>query len=218
MVQIEVAGQALVLLPERAAFLPAENALLVADAHLGKAQSFRSLGVPVPAGTTSQTLEALDAALARTGAGQVIFLGDLIHSSRSRTPGTAQAVARWRARHPGLALTLVRGNHDRHAGDPPPDWGIDCVDGPLRFGALALAHEPEPIAGAYVIGGHLHPAASLGGPAHDRLRLPCFHFGHEVGVLPAFGAFTGCATVERRPGDRTWVVVDDSLRPLHSVP
>ncbi|MBK1615173.1 DEAD/DEAH box helicase [Rubrivivax gelatinosus] len=216
MVQIELAGQALLLLPERAAYLPAERALLVADAHLGKAQSFRSLGVPVPAGTTSATLEALDAAIARTGAERVIFVGDLIHSSRSRTPGTAQAVARWRARHPGLQLTLVRGNHDRHAGDPPPDWGIDCIDGPLRLGALAIAHEPQPLDGAYVIAGHLHPAAVLSGPAHDRLRLPCFHFGPAVGVLPAFGAFTGCATVERRPGDRIWVVLDDTVRPLHS--
>ena len=42
-----LAGGALLrLLPERAAYLPEHHTLLVADAHIGKAQSFRRLGVP----------------------------------------------------------------------------------------------------------------------------------------------------------------------------
>jgi hypothetical protein len=40
--------------------------LLVADAHFGKAVSFRKLGVPVPRGTTGGTLAKLDAAIADT--------------------------------------------------------------------------------------------------------------------------------------------------------
>jgi DNA ligase-associated metallophosphoesterase len=204
--QIEVAGAALRLLPQRAAFLPEAGLLLVADLHLGKAQSFRRLGVPVPRGTTAESLARLDAALAATGATGIAFLGDLIHSARSSSPATWDAVAAWRTRHPGLALTLVRGNHDRHAGDPPPEWGIACVEEPHRVGPFALAHHPEPVAGAYVLAGHLHPAVWLGGRAHDALRLPCFHFGPAVGVLPAFGAFTGAQVLRRAPGDRVYAV------------
>ena len=48
MVTIEVGGQPLTLLPEKAAFLGRSQTLLVADAHIGKAVSFRKLGVPVP--------------------------------------------------------------------------------------------------------------------------------------------------------------------------
>lgn len=202
----EVAGVPLRLLPQRAAFLPETGLLLVADLHLGKAQSFRRLGVPVPRGTTAESLARLDDALAVTGARAVAFLGDLIHSARSKSPATWDEVAAWRARHPGLALTLVRGNHDRHAGDPPPAWGIDCVEEPLRLGPLALAHHPEPVEGAYVLAGHLHPAVFLGGRAHDGLRLPCFHFGAGVGVLPSFGAFTGSHVLRRTPGDRVYAV------------
>ena len=47
MVTIEVAGQALTLLPQKAALLPDSRTLLIADAHIGKATSFRALGVPV---------------------------------------------------------------------------------------------------------------------------------------------------------------------------
>lgn len=211
---IEIAGVQLRLLAQRAAYLPGEDLLLVADLHLGKAQSFRRLGVPVPQGTTSATLARLDAAIAATGAHGIVFLGDLIHSARSKAPATWAAVARWRERHAGLDLHLVRGNHDRHAGDPPAEWRIACVDEPWRIGpggALALAHHPAPVQGAYVLAGHLHPAVSVGGRAHDRLRLPCFHFGPAVGVLPAFGAFTGTHVLRRQPDDRVVAVHDGGL-------
>jgi metallophosphoesterase superfamily enzyme len=44
--------------------LPEYRTLLVADAHFGKTVSFRKLGVPVPRGTTTETLNGL-AALVR---------------------------------------------------------------------------------------------------------------------------------------------------------
>ena len=194
----QAGGARLVPLPERALWLPDAALLLVADAHIGKAQSFRSLGVPVPEGTTAGTLARLDAALARcaaTGAAVrgVVFLGDLLHAARGRGAATLAAVAAWRGRHAALDLVLVRGNHDGHAGDPPADWGVSCVDEPWSppgLGGLALAHHPEPAHARddrYVLAGHVHPAVVLGGRAHQRLRLPCFHFGPAVGVLPAFG-------------------------------
>ena len=64
---------------------------------------------------------------------------------------------------------------------------MTCVDGPLLLGlgGLALAHHPQSVPGRYVVAGHLHPAAVVGGRGGDRLRLPCFHFGATVGVLPA---------------------------------
>jgi DNA ligase-associated metallophosphoesterase len=209
------------LLPQRAAYLVDHRVLLVADAHIGKAVTFRRLGVPVPGGTTTETLQRLSAAVAATGARHIVFLGDLLHSAQSRAAATWAAVARWREAHPGLALTLVRGNHDGHAGDPPTEWGVACLNGPLHLPGLeglALAHHPDPVPGAYVLAGHVHPAAMVGGRAHDRLRLPCFHFGPAVGVLPAFGAFTGMHVLPQGPGDRVYVVAGDSVRALPTRP
>ena len=214
MLPFDCGGERLALLPQRAVYLPAHRSLLVADAHLGKAVSFRRLGVPVPEATTGGTLARLDAALTATGAERVIFLGDLLHSARAQASATLEAVQRWREQHAQLDLVLVRGNHDRHAGDPPADWGVRAVDEPLRLGSLALMHHPRPVSGAYVLAGHLHPCAVLGGRAHDRLRLPCFHFGPAVGVLPAFGEFTGMHALPRAPGDRVFVVQGDAVLPL----
>jgi metallophosphoesterase superfamily enzyme len=52
----------------------------------------------------------------------------------------------------------------------------------------------------------------LDGRARERLRLPCFHFGAGVGVLPAFGAFTGMHAVRRAAGDRVFAIASDSVR------
>ena len=79
---------------------------------------------------------------------------------------------------------------------------------------LALCHHPQPRTGAYVLAGHLHPCVVLGGRAHQRLRLPCFHFGQHVGVLPAFGAFTGMHAIRPGPGEQVYVVGDDMVQPL----
>lgn len=207
----------LVLLPQRAAFLPDHSTLLIADAHIGKAQSFRKLGVPVPSGTTDAALATLDALLAATAATHIVFLGDLLHSAKGRAAGTLETVTRWRERQAALQLTLVRGNHDRHAGDPPAGWRVACVDEPLRLGPWALVHEPQAVDGAYALAGHVHPAAVFGGRGFDRLRLPCFHFGPQVGVLPAFGPFTGMHVLPRGPGDRVCVIAHDEVHELPEV-
>ena len=63
MLRVEVAGAALHLMPERAAYLADEATLLVADVHAGKDASFRGLGVPVPPGSTESTLQRLSRAI-----------------------------------------------------------------------------------------------------------------------------------------------------------
>jgi DNA ligase-associated metallophosphoesterase len=210
-VELDAGGTRLRLLPQRAAYLPEHSTLLVADAHIGKAQSFRRLGVPVPGGTTGETLARLSSAVACTGALHVVFLGDLLHSAHSKSAATWAEVAAWRRAHAHLALTLVRGNHDKPAGDPPAEWAVRCVNGPLPLGGLRLAHHPEPVPDAYVLAGHVHPAAVVGGRRPGHLRLPCFHFGPQVAVLPAFGAFTGMHVMPRGPADRVYVIADDGV-------
>lgn len=208
---LRVAGETFRLLPEGAALWEEEGTLLVADPHFGKAATFRAAGLPVPAGTTGRTLDRLDAALGRFPIQRLVFLGDLLHARTGRAPGTLSELTRWRGRHAGLEITLVRGNHDRGAGDPPADLGIRCVDAPLILRGLALSHHPDPISGHYVIGGHLHPAVRLWGRGRQSKRLPCFLFGSDAAILPAFGDFTGTAVVQPSADDRVFVLAADEV-------
>jgi DNA ligase-associated metallophosphoesterase len=199
------------VLPERAAYWPSRKALLVADFHLGKAASFRKLGIPMPTGTTQDNMARLGRAIEKTGAAEVIFLGDFLHSLQGRTPTTFAAFAGWRASRPKVALTLVRGNHDKKAGDPPPEWQIRCIEAGGTSAPFVFNHEPGPSKAGYALSGHIHPAVRLSAAGEASLRLPCFWFGTRYGVLPAFGAFTGSAEVLPRIGDQVYVIADQDV-------
>jgi len=208
---VEIAGLELLLLPEKALFLPESRTLLVADVHIGKALSFRRLGVPVPSGTTSETLAVLSDLVRRWDARSIVFLGDFLHSRHVQDSATMLALNEWRTLHATLEMTLVRGNHDDRAGDPPSHLNIQCVDEPLIHQSLALCHHPQIVAGRYVLAGHLHPCAGIGGAARDWHRLPCFWFARDVAVLPAFGAFTGMHQIRAGGGERVFVVTPERV-------
>jgi len=211
--ELTVAGERVQALAEAALYWPARQTLFVADLHLGKAASFRASGIPVPGGTTAGNLARLDRALAATGAKRLVCLGDLLHARAGRAELTIERVAAWRGQLPDLEWLLVRGNHDRHAGDPPPEWDVRCVDAPHVEGPFVLLHEPAESGEGYVLAGHVHPAVRVG---RGKLAeaLPCFLFGRRAALLPAFGEFTGTAVVHPRPGDRVIVLADGELVPL----
>lgn len=208
----------MVLLAQRAAWLPLAATLLVADLHLGKAAAFRAMGVPVPETTTAATLRRLDALIDALGPVTLCVLGDLLHAPASQAPVVVEALAAWRARHARVRVVLVRGNHDVRAGDPPPHCGIEVVEEPWRHAGLALRHEPlarraSPGAG-HCVAGHLHPVVRLHGRG-DALRLPCFWVRDDATVLPAFGEFTGGSEIEAIATDR--VFITDGAQ-VHEVP
>lgn len=207
---IQLAGEQLLMLPQKALYWPRQHMLVIADIHFGKAASFRALGVPVPAGTTSANLHALDGLLAQYAVRHIMFLGDFLHARTARAPATLAAMQAWRQRHAGLALTLVRGNHDLHAGDPPAALGIEMVDEPFMLEPFAFCHHPDLLSPGYVLAGHVHPVYRLRS-GWESLVLPCFLASPQRMVLPSFGAFTGGHPVAPQPGERLFVSSGDDV-------
>lgn len=197
-------GHDLVLLAARAVWWPARRTLIAADLHVGKPATFRAAGIPVPECVTGSDLVRLGRVLDATGAERLVILGDLLHAPQGRAPETLERVCEWRGERPDLPIVLVRGNHDRSAGDPPPEWRIETVDGPWEDAGVLLAHEPPERGPALC--GHLHPCVRMRGGVGGAVRAPCFWFGEQVAVLPAFGGFTGGATIRARPGDRVFAI------------
>jgi DNA ligase-associated metallophosphoesterase len=209
------------LFPEKAVYLKEYQTLLIADAHLGKAVSFRRLGVPVPRGTTQSNLQTISRLIAQTGATRVVFLGDLFHSQAALQSAVLTQWHAWRQAHASVAIVLVEGNHDAkafRAKVSPLELGITLVEEPWFIDTerrmLALCHFPQTVPGAYAITGHIHPSFNLYGRAGESARLPCFWFGEQCAVLPAFGEFTGSHVVLPEPGDRVYVIADDSVLPV----
>jgi uncharacterized protein len=169
---------------------------------------------PYPEGSLLDDLARLSLALLRSGARRLVVLGDLLHARAGRDEHTLALISGWRAGHPELEMILVRGNHDRSAGDPPAEWSMQVVDEPLVAPPFLLQHTPFESEPGYVIAGHLHPGVELSGRGGQRLKLPCFWFGPEIAVLPAFGSFTGLYSVHPRTGDRVYVLAEGRVIPV----
>lgn len=197
----------LVLSCHKVVFDPVHRALFVADVHLGKAATFRSLGVPVPAGTTQENLDRLSVAIAAFQPGSLYFLGDLLHAKAAHNPDLLSKLHAWRMQHADIAMTLIKGNHDSKAGDPPENLNISIVAEPFRLGGFALCHHPQNVPAAFALAGHEHPVVVLNGKGRSRARLPCFYLKPNQLILPSFGEFTGGYEVIPKTGEVVFPVV-----------
>ncbi|UOD49383.1 ligase-associated DNA damage response endonuclease PdeM [Orrella daihaiensis] len=205
------------LLPSGAAFSHDHRTLFVADVHLGKAASYRRLGQPVPQGTTTQTLQQLSNDIDNCKVKHLVVLGDLLHGPLvHKSSSTLEAIARWRTDHLAMQITLIRGNHDDRAGDPPAALDIDVVDEPFIFASVVCRHEMGACAtdSGFVMSGHIHPVVVLQGRARERLRLACFVVGEKHLILPAYGAFTGGHAYNPSPNESLYVIADQVVMKL----
>lgn len=214
--KLTISEQAVELLPHRAVYLVHSQTLLVADLHLGKAAAYRRLGQPVPQGTTTETLTRLSEALTIRPVKHLVILGDFLHSAHvHKAPQTLAAIAAWREQHSDLIVTLVRGNHDDKAGDPPIDLNIAVVNEPFSVDGFDCRHEQRldrpPENQPFVFAGHTHPVVTIRGKGHDRLRLVCFVVGTQYCLVPAFGAFTGGYEHERLDGEILYAIAQDHV-------
>lgn len=209
-VPVEITRHRFWLLPERALYWPERDAVLVADLHIGKAEAFRAGALPVPEGSSQATLDRLSEVIDSLQAKNLFILGDLWHAKSGRTPRIHEILSIWRKKHQHVEMTLIEGNHDLRSGRLPAEMGIDsCPE--LEIEGLLLKHHPADDPRGYVLAGHIHPAVRLVGAGRQSERLPCFWFGAGCGVLPAFGEFTGSATVYPSKNDRVFVIAGDEV-------
>ncbi len=185
---LQFGGQVFEPLPSGALYWRAENALLVADLHLEKFSSYAGVGQLLPPYDTGLTLGRLAADIARTGAAEVIALGDSFHRDR----GTATLLEADRLRLAALTQrsrwTWLSGNHD----PAPHALGGRCLPALERQG-LTLVHAPRPgLPG--LIAGHLHPAARVRVDGRSVCR-PCFVQDRQLLILPAYGSSTGSLNI-----------------------
>jgi DNA ligase-associated metallophosphoesterase len=219
-VEFDWHGTRLSLLPDRAVWLPEHRTVLVADVHLGKPASFRAMGVPVPEAVTDRDLGRMSALLHATGACRLIVLGDLVHDQTAMLARTCDAARAWRHEWPGVEIDLIPGNHDRRA-TACERLGVRVLEPAIELGGLRLTHEPPPPGTtpapptAPTLCGHLHPVVSVGGHRNvARVRTPCFWFDGPVGILPAFGSFTGGLAMAMDPGQAVFAAGDRAVLPV----
>jgi uncharacterized protein len=206
---IDLCGEVLELLPQKAIYWERERALLMADLHLGKINHFRKSGIPVPSKANDRNLELIVELIAATKPDRVIFLGDLFHSHYNpEWEVFGELVKHFQS----ISFELVLGNHDILSEGQYARKGI-TLHNELRMHPFIFTHHPleKEEEELYNLAGHIHPGATLHGKARQSITLPCFYFGKHQGILPAFGMFTGLARIKPMKYDGVYIIVENNI-------
>lgn len=72
---------------------------------------------------------------------------------------------------------------------------------------IVPTEDARPAGGSYYFSGHLHPGIRLRGMGKQSLQFPCFYFGSDYAVLPAFGRWTGTVSIDPAPKDNVFAIL-----------
>ncbi len=204
--ELRIDGEALIASAQRYLLWPREQAVLIADLHLGKGEAFRRAGISVPRGGTAQDLARLSGVLTRTAARELMILGDFLHHSGSG--GDWRDDWRlWREQHADVRVRVIAGNHDRQLEAVAPDMDIDLIGAELLRAPFRLRHDPVE-RDAHVIAGHLHPRVGVPGLPG---KWHAFWLRPKFTVLPAYSDFTGGYYPSPRQGGEFLACADGHL-------
>ncbi|WP_339704209.1 ligase-associated DNA damage response endonuclease PdeM [Algoriphagus aquimarinus] len=198
------------LLPEKVAFLPEHQMLVVADLHLGKASHFRKEGIMIPLPQMSPDLQRMDELMNSLKPTTVVFLGDLFHSTLNNE---WEGLKEFLLRYPAIRFVLTKGNHDILSSSVMDDTSIEVVDEFEVGKHLLFTHEPEAVVeeDKLNIVGHIHPGVQIKSKGRQSFRLPCFHYHRQCLILPAFGQLTGLHILKKAIGAKIYPVFSDEV-------
>ncbi|EIM76755.1 metallophosphoesterase [Nitritalea halalkaliphila LW7] len=207
---LQLFGETLTLLPEKAIWSASHRALFLADTHFGKATHFRKAGIPVPEQVHAGDFQRLAALVEAYPVERVYFLGDLFHSDWN---SAWEDFLDFISAYPSVNWHLIKGNHDilrphQYAGSP-----LQVHAEGLALGQMLLRHTPleearttAPDTERLILCGHVHPGFRVQGRGRQQLRMACFLRQGSQLILPAFGSFTGLHVPEISPADSVYLV------------
>lgn len=206
--RINIQGQELELLAEKAILWLNQAVLIIADLHLGKITHFRKSGMPIPRQAELENYERLSGLILNRDIQRVLILGDLFHSNLN---SEWDRFVRFLNDFPEIEFELVHGNHDILPESAYQHKNLLLHGETHREGPFIFSHHPLEEYDAYNIYGHIHPGVKLSGQGRQSLRLPCFHFMSDSAVMPAFGSFTGLHIIKAKESDQVFVISDQSI-------
>src|SRR5690349_2993835 len=202
----ELLNQTFWLSPERCIYWEDRKALVVSDLHFGKTGHFRKSGIPVPPKVYKEDLQRLVQQIQFFRAEELIVVGDLFHSKENKE---LELFLKWRNDLSWLRIKLVKGNHDILHARWYKQADIEVFDDCLTIDEFSFIHDIDACetSGHYFFSGHIHPGISISGLGKQSLQFPCFYFGSQYAVLPAFSRFTGLAMIDPHDGEDVFAII-----------
>lgn len=207
-VSFEIAGSKLFLHPSKALYIESCKTLVISDLHIGKSEHFRKNGILIPRLTNKNNFWKLVEVIDEFCPENILFLGDIAHSQYNREWEEFVDVL---DQFPTIQKSLAIGNHDILHPEEYQRANIKTASSFILDNILWLHEPPQEMSSTYTMVGHIHPSVKLAGAGRQSLRLPCFYFGEKMGILPAFGEFTGSFTLKPKKNDHIYVVTENKI-------
>lgn len=181
--------------------------------HFGKSGHFRKEGIGIPQNIYKDDLQRLFAQIQFFKPSSVIITGDMFHSEVNKE---INFFLKWRNDISHVRFILVKGNHDILKNDFYSKSDIQVFEKKLSIGNFCFTHDitescEEDRKSFYTFSGHIHPGIRVNGPGRQSLKLPCYYFGKDYSVLPAFSLFTGLAKILPSASDHVFALVEDTV-------
>jgi DNA ligase-associated metallophosphoesterase len=214
-----IQNQQLWLSPERVIFWENEKALIISDLHFGKTGHFRKSGIAVPQNVYKEDLQRLVSQIQYFQPSQLIIVGDFFHSHLNQE---LELFKKWRGDLQDIIIHLIKGNHDILHNDWYAQCDIKLTEEKKVMNDFCFIHDISVIglqtsvighrsSVNYYFSGHIHPGIRISGAGKQSLCFPCFYFGKEYAVLPAFSRFTGVALIDPKKNENVFAIVGNKL-------
>lgn len=202
---ITIREEELILAKERAIFLPKEKLLAISDLHLGKAAHFRKAGLQVPSTLAQNDLNRLSDLLDQYQPKKLLINGDMFHHDLNTD---IDGFEQWRNQYASLKFVLVKGNHDKLDEKQYQKLGIEIYEPSYCISNFCFIHDAVKFGekNLYPICGHIHPGVTVWGKAKQSLKFPCFYFGNDYAIMPAFSAFTGLSMIKPKANEQIYAI------------
>lgn len=196
---------------EAIAYVRSLKALVVSDLHLGYEAVSAKQGVLLPQLNLRRILSSLDRAMSGREVSDVIVNGDIKNEFSTVDEAEFNELYEFadHMRRKGIALTLIKGNHDNFVERYRTAFGFRVHYHEARIGDFLFFHGeemPRQTEGARtMVMGHEHPAITVYGSSGRAEKLKCFLFGkykrRDLLVLPAMNYFAGSTSVNTDTGE-----------------
>jgi DNA ligase-associated metallophosphoesterase len=198
----------------RCIFWQEKRVLIVSDLHLCKTGHFRKSGIAIPQTVFKEDMQRLVTQIQLFKPQQLIIIGDMFHSEANKEH---DFFLKWRNDFGSLPMHLVKGNHDILKEEWYSIANITLHSCEHVIENFVFVHDVTDCAlpnKGYVFSGHIHPAITITGLGKQALRFPCFYFGKQYAVLPAFSKFTGTYGIEPKAGENVFALVKQTIMHL----
>jgi uncharacterized protein len=214
-VSYKIQKQQLWLSAERCVFWEEERSLIVSDLHFGKTGHFRKSGIGIPQNVFKEDLQRLVTQIQHFQPKHLIVVGDFFHSHANKE---LELFQKWRDDFSHISIHLVKGNHDILHSDWYSLCDIKLNEECMTVNQFTFIHDISHSnknhklkTTNYSFSGHIHPGIRINGAGKQSLCFPCFYFGKEYAVLPAFSYFTGVALIDPEEDENVFAIVKNKL-------